>query len=214
PNIQCRSIDIVVPESGSAREKLLLVQLEKELYTDSPGPVTAYRNNHRLVPDYGPVRLEKPEPGSVWLKEKGVYLITGGLGGIGLVLAGHLAKKVKAKLILTGRSVFPARETWEQWLASHQSLEHQDTAGKIRKLQELEQMGAETAVFSADIADYRRMRQVIAGAEERFGPINGVIHAAGVPGDGLIRLKSKEMAENVLSPKIKGTMVLDSLFSS
>ncbi len=52
------------------------------------------------------------------LRKNGVYLITGGLGGIGLELAKFLAQS-SAKLVLTGRSSFPIRDTWDQWLTAH-----------------------------------------------------------------------------------------------
>jgi acyl carrier protein len=58
------------------------------------------------------------------------------------------------------------------------------------------------------------METAIAKAYHRFGQINGVIHAAGVPGGGVIHLKTQEMAENVLAPKVQGTVVLESIFKN
>jgi acyl carrier protein len=81
-------------------------------------------------------------------------------------------------------------------------------------LQELEALGAETLVLSADVADREQMQDVIAQAEERFGQINGVIHAAGVVDyAGIIQRRSRETTETVLAPKVKGTLILDALFS-
>jgi acyl carrier protein len=124
-------------------------------------------------------------------------------------LAGYLAGRVKARLILTGRSDFPAREVWSQWLSSHN--ERDPVSLKIRKLQKIEELGGEVLVFSADAADLQQMKEVIAAAEKRYGPINGVIHSAGLPGGGLIQPRSREMTDHILAPKVKGTLILDHL---
>jgi len=106
PNLTCRSIDI--PLSENENDPKLIAQLQAELTSKSSDQVIAYRGEYRWVQTFEPVRLDKPIDGIPRLREKGVYLITGGLGGIGLTLAEHLAKTVQAKLILTGRSALPA----------------------------------------------------------------------------------------------------------
>jgi len=63
-------------------------------------------------------------------------------------------------------------------------------------------------VYSVDSADGPAMSGVIAQTRQHFGTINGVIHSAGVPGGGIIQLKTREMADQVLAPKVKGTLVL------
>jgi NAD(P)-dependent dehydrogenase (short-subunit alcohol dehydrogenase family) len=55
------------------------------------------------------------------------------------------------------------------------------------------------------------MEEAFAAAEARLGPIHGVIHAAGVAPGGVIQLKTREMAERVLAPKVQGTLVLDAV---
>ena len=209
PNIQCNSIDVVISEPGSKKEKKLVDQLAAELISQSPDKIIAFRNNHRLVQTFEPVRLEAPEEKIPRLKEKGVYLITGGLGGIGLVLARHLAETVRAKLVLVGRSSFPARNEWDNWLTAHHN--HDPISRKIVELLELEKSGAEVLVLSGDVTDYQQMERVVVQAEERFGRIRGVIHSAGIPGGGVIQLKKPGTAENVLSPKVRGTLVLERL---
>ena len=116
------------------------------------------------------------------LKEGGVYLITGGLGGVGLVLARYLAESVKARLVLTGRRGLPAKSTWPEYLA--QAGEQDPTASRIRLVQELEAAGAEVLVGAADVTDEARFAAVVDEAYARFGRIDGVIHAAGVAGGG------------------------------
>jgi NAD(P)-dependent dehydrogenase (short-subunit alcohol dehydrogenase family) len=72
----------------------------------------------------------------------------------------------------------------------------------------MEQAGAEVLVCSADVADAAQMRDVLAHARDRFGPLNGVIHSAGVAGGGMIQVKSRDAAERVLAPKVTGTRTL------
>nr|MDZ8169265.1 SDR family NAD(P)-dependent oxidoreductase [Nostoc sp. CmiSLP01]MDZ8283300.1 SDR family NAD(P)-dependent oxidoreductase [Nostoc sp. ChiSLP01] len=209
-NISCRSIDITTPSNQSWQQEKLIDQLLNELQTQSSDSVIAYRGNHRWVQQFEPVSLEPASTKIPKLQEKGVYLVTGGLGGIGLVLAEHLAKTVKAKLLLTGRSSFPAKDEWSEWLNAHG--EQDSMSRKIQKLQELEQLGAEILVVSADVTDREQMLGAIAKAQEHFGKFNGVIHAAGIPGGGIIQLKTVEMTANVLAPKVKGTLVINSIF--
>ncbi|MCX6579422.1 MAG: amino acid adenylation domain-containing protein, partial [Candidatus Aminicenantes bacterium] len=107
PEIECRCIDITLPSSlspGVVIGEKQVRQLLGEFSSGSPDRVAAYRGDYRWVERFTPLRLEKPQPGALPLKEKGVYVITGGLGAIGLALAEYLAKTFKARLILTGRS--------------------------------------------------------------------------------------------------------------
>ena len=210
PNIRCISMDVVVPEKGTRKFETLSDHLVSELNADLSDAVVAYRGNYRWRRTVKPIRLEREsKQAGTGLREKGVYLITGGLGGIGLALAEYLAKTVRARLVLTGRSSLPDREKWEEWLASHE--EQDRISRKILKIKELEALGAEIAPMKADVADAEQMRDVVRRAEARFGGINGVIHAAGLPGDGTIGSKAPAEFEKVLAPKIKGTIILDAL---
>ncbi|UCH92255.1 MAG: SDR family NAD(P)-dependent oxidoreductase, partial [Candidatus Aminicenantes bacterium] len=209
PNIRCTTIDVVVPAPGSKRDRQLIDRLIAEFFTKSPDHIIAYRNHYRLAQTIEPVPLKDSAEKTPCLKQGGVYLITGGLGGIGLVLALHLAKSVQAKLILTGRSALPPKEQWQEWLDTHSPQD--EISIKIQKILELDQAGSRVMCCSADTADYSSMQAVISRAENQWGPINGVIHAAGVPGGGMIQLKTPAQANNVLTPKVKGTLVLDRL---
>jgi amino acid adenylation domain-containing protein len=207
PTISCCCIDILLPQPGSSEETRLIRQLAAELLFPSPDKIIAYRHHHRLIQTFEPVPLTGAAGQIPRLKEKGVYLVTGGLGGIGLVLAEHLARSVHARLALTGRSSFPADDQWEQWLKTHQQQD--DISRKIQKLQQIKAAGAEILVFCADVTDYHAMQAVISRVRQQWGTINGVIHCAGIPGGGMIQRKTREDAEKVLAPKIKGTLVLD-----
>jgi acyl transferase domain-containing protein/NADPH:quinone reductase-like Zn-dependent oxidoreductase len=85
------------------------------------------------------------------------------------------------------------------------------TRSAITALKEIEQLGGETLVIRADVADPQQMRDALTQVKERFGELNGVIHAAGVLGQGLIHAKTPAEADQVLAPKVAGTLVLDLL---
>lgn len=196
--LDCRQVDF------ERKESTCLEQLITEFTNDSTDKCVAYRNQRRWVQTFEPISLNTQENSK--LKERGVYLITGGMGGIGLTLAEHLARTVQAKLILLGRSTLPEPKTWDEWLATHN--DDDSISQKIKKIKNLEALGAEVLPLSADVCNYDSMNQAIALAVEQFGTINGVIHAAGVAGGGMIQLKTPEVAESVFAPKVTGTLVL------
>jgi acyl transferase domain-containing protein/acyl carrier protein len=208
-NIRCRAVDIVLPEPGSKEEKLLITCLIKELMVRSPETIVAYRGNQRLVRSFEPFPLEKVQGHPPRLRERGVYLITGGLGGVGLVLAQYLAETLRARLVLCSRSQFPGRDQWESWLSLHG--ENDPTSSKIRKVQAMEKEGAEVLVCQADVSDYHRMEAVFHQVEKRFGPINGIIHCALHLDGALVHRVNREVTEGVFAAKVKGTMILKRL---
>ncbi len=134
------------------------------------------------------------------------------MGGIGLVLAEYLAQTVQAKLILVGRFGLPAKEQWQQWLVNHDALD--ETSRKIQKVQQLEALGSQVLVLTADVTNEEQMQSAIAQSLEQFAEIHGVIHAAGVAGAGMIQLKKPEIAESVFAPKVQGTLVLSEVLKN
>jgi acyl transferase domain-containing protein/acyl carrier protein len=212
PHITCRSIDVVLSKRGSRREKILVNRLFDEIGTRSSEPIVAYRSNSRFIQTFEPTRLTSEGGGIRRLKKGGRYLITGGMGIIGLALARHLAKTVKAKLILTGRSTIPARAEWDEWLSSHD--ESDKTSGKIVAIREIESLGAEVLPISADVTDLGQMQVVLREAESRFGRLNGVIHGAGLLEEGSFQTIAeigKADCEGEFNPKVQGLVVLDKL---
>ncbi|WP_414542086.1 SDR family NAD(P)-dependent oxidoreductase [Nostoc sp. CCY0012] len=183
-NINCRLVDILLPSLASEN---FLEQLLTELTTESADSIIAYRNDYRWVQTFEPVALEPAIADKTRLRQKGVYLITGGMGGIGLALAEYLAKTFQAKLVLLGRSLPSANE----------------------KIKQLEALGSEVLLLTADVTSEQQMQSAIAQSLDRFGIIHGVIHTAGVPGAGMIQLKTPEIAENVFAPKVQGTLTLN-----
>jgi acyl transferase domain-containing protein/acyl carrier protein len=212
PNITCRSIDVTLPERGHRYEEWLLDELAGELAAKKPSSATiAYRGKHRWVRTFEPLRVNSAQEPLPLLRDGGVYLITGGMGGLGLTLAEYLAQKTKAKLVLLGRSVFPAREEWEARL---DNPDGDSRASTIRKLLDMEALGAEVMLASADVTNHDQMQTTIEQIHARFGPINGVIHAAGMPGGGVMQLKTPETAAGIMEAKVQGTFVLDSVLQN
>ncbi len=212
PNLRCRSLDVLPggagPEEPDSPGSLAALVLA-EATADSKDRVVALRDGERWVLGYEAVPLAAPDAGTLALRDGGVYLITGGLGGIGLSLAEYLAREHRARLALLGLSALPGREGWDEWLETHGAGDR--TSDKIRKVRRLEELGAEVLVLAADVADPGPMREVVHEIVERFGALHGVVHAAGLAGGGMIQLKGEDVAERVLSPKVRGTLVLESV---
>lgn len=209
PTFKARFVDIELPQNAKDFESAARnITIEARLNSDET--IAAYRRGLRWTENYERVYLDpskKPSPG---FKENGVYLITGGLGGLSLAVIRHVTETVKANFILTYRSPMPEREHWEKWLAEHN--ENDSTSEKIRGVSEIEKGGSRIMLAESDVTDLDGMARVKRDAEQTFGRINGVIHTAGAAGGGILSLKTEEMAAEVLEPKVKGTLVLDNLF--
>lgn len=219
PNVHCVQADIVWSGTeAAAQTDRLIDQLVAELSASAVTEETrivAFRGQHRWIQDWVEVSLENATDqgqGHLRLKKDGVYLITGGLGGLGLTIAQHLADTIQPKLVLLGRSAFPAREEWPAWLAGHPADEA--VCRKIRGVQDLEAAGADVLVCSADIANLAQVRTALEQVHETFGPINGLFHTAGILADGLIESKDAAKAAEVLAPKVTGTRNLHQLLKS
>ena len=151
-----------------------------ELRGGADGVPVAYRGPQRWVQRY-----ETATPATDWagaLRERGVYVITGGFGNIGMAVAEALAAAVSARLVLIGRSVPPDRAQWPQILATRPADDA--VVQRIRAVQNLEQLGAEVMIAAADTANEDSIRGVLAEAVERFGAVHGVVHTAAVMGVG------------------------------
>ncbi len=210
PGMICRCLDMDIPPDDRRQRDVLLTQLCDEIRSSSTDPVVAYRRRTRWVQDYQPVRLETVDGRRSPYRQHGVYLLTGGLGGVGMVLARHLAQTVQARLVLVGRSVFPAQSDWARWLAEHDGDD--PTGLKIRELQALEALGSEVLLLRADVSSRDAMSRALAAVDARFGELHGVFHGAGAVGVETfceIGRASKSDAEAQFAAKVHGLMVLE-----
>ncbi|WP_432839323.1 SDR family NAD(P)-dependent oxidoreductase [Dactylosporangium sp. CA-092794] len=212
PSVACRSVDLAFTDAGEDRRALagrLLDELDRPVAAATGTAVVAIRGGMRLRQEHRPTRLVAPTE-RTRLRTGGTYLITGGLGGIGLSLAEHLAATVQANLVLVGRSGLPPRDKWPQWTDRPAT---DPTAERIRAVRRVERAGGTVLVAVADVTDADQLRAVVTAAVDRFGAVHGVVHAAGVPGGGLMQLKDAGRAAAVLAPKVAGALALRHAFA-
>jgi acyl transferase domain-containing protein/acyl carrier protein len=202
----CRSIDI----SLAAPADLVAAQLYAELTSVAREDQVAYRGRKRWIWSYTAVELSEPDGIPALLTERGRYLITGGLGGLGLLVAEQLATLVKARLILVGRTGLPDPAQWPALLAD--ASESDPVARRIRGVQAVQNAGGEVLICPGDVTDEARMREVLAEAERVFGGVDGVFHLAAVAGGGMLEARTRQAAEAVIEPKVTGLYVIDSVF--
>ena len=209
PSLRARNLDIDLPGEDHGYPEHLLRAIVDEANADDAQSVAAYRGHYRWVQTVEPLPLAAPRDDAVPLRQGGVYLITGGLGGMGLELAAWLARIVRAKLVLVARSALPARAEWTRYVATAPAGEA--ARAKIERLLAIEAAGAEVMVLSADVANREQMRAAVAAARARFGAIHGVIHTAAVPGGGVLQRQTPQTFAAALAPKVQGTRILESL---
>lgn len=190
PRTVVRCIYEEMKEGEETGIKVWMKRVWKEL-GESKGRSVLYRDGKRHVYRIRPVKIELVEGK---LQKGGTYLITGGCGGLGFIFAKHLAGTRGANLILTGRS----------------DLDEE----KREKIKVLENTGSRVLYFKADVCDLRRMEEVYKKIKDNFGKINGIIHAAGIPGGQSILTKDIKDFQKVLDPKVKGTIVLDEMINA
>lgn len=152
-----------------------------------------YKDNKCLVKHFVNVFPSNGKSRKIFGHKKS-YLISGGVGGLGLIIAEHLAQCYQARLILIGRSELNEEQK--------------------KKIEFLKSFGSEIIYLRGDVSKRNDLEIVLNEARKYFGPINGIIHSAGIIKDALIINKSREEIENVLVPKIQGTLLLDELTQS
>ena len=189
-HIRCRNIDVAINDcSGSALVAEIAGQLVAEVASGAVDPCVAYRGVQRWVQAFDPVRRELTSIAASRLRNEGVYLITGGLGGIGITFAEYLGTSRRARLVLTRRSTFPPEEDWAKLLLS-QNISEQ-TRAAIQSLQKIRNAGGDFIIVAVDTADSEGMRVAVSEARKRFGEINGVYSFGGHPGRGTDRLENR-----------------------
>ena len=168
--------------------------------------ILVLRNGVVLAPALTPVRGE-PVRKSLRCRPDAAYLITGGMGALGLLMAGWLADRGACRLVLTGRTALPPRRHWE--------LDTIDAGlrEKIDAIRALEMRGVTVEAVAADIGSHDDVQALLA-KRDRDGapPIRGIIHAAGVTNDQLVTNMSDDPVRQVMWPKISGSQALHAAF--
>ncbi|MGH3758254.1 SDR family NAD(P)-dependent oxidoreductase [Actinophytocola sp.] len=181
-----------------------------ELVRPAGGALLALRGGRGWVQEHQPAPIGAPADPTVALREAGVYVITGGLGGVGIALAEDLATRIRARLVLFDRSGLPAREEWADYLRVHGTADR--TGRAIAAIGRAEAAGARMLVLAADVTRVDDLRAVRAAIMAEYGRVDGIIHAAGVPGGGMVAVKDRAEAERVLRPKLAGALALHGAF--
>ncbi len=206
-NVFCKCIDFSEPMK--LREEQTN-QLINEFIQSDRQEIIAYRGKYRWLQSFEHVdllgdkslddlKIDKLNPG-------GVYLITGGTGGLGLVFAEYFAQTRDVKLILTKKSEFPERSQWQNWIK--ENAPDNKTSIIIDKIRKIEELGSTIDVQVCDISDENETKSLINRIKKKYGKINGIIHAAGTYDDKIIYQKNLKSVHNILAPKVLGTINL------
>ena len=131
------------------------------------------------------------DDGDFAIRDTGTYLVTGGLAGLGLLVAGRLVERGARSLVLLGRTA--------------------PTASAARTIEELAAMGASIRVEQADVSDLDALDQLLASIDAGPAPLAGVFHSAGTLDDGVLLQQSWSRFETVMAAKVHGAWNLHRL---
>lgn len=185
--LECSRIHIKTVAYDS--DSNLLDLLWNELNSKEETEVIKYHNMVRYVNVLKETKNNRNAKEKSLLKEKGIYIITGGMGRIGMTIASYLAKHYHASLVLVGRT--KRNEECE------------------KKISELIDLGAAVLYVEADITILEDVKRLVSEAKNRFQRMDGIIHCAGAIRDSFFINKSIEDAKQVIAPKVMGTINLD-----
>ncbi|HEY7202229.1 MAG TPA: SDR family oxidoreductase, partial [Candidatus Dormibacteraeota bacterium] len=201
-DVEWRAVDVEGRPGPATVERL-----RAEVRRACADPLVALRGRRRFVRAFEERRLTTPGRYAERVRAGGTYLVTGGLGAVGLTLAEQLATAAPgAHLVMLGRTRFPEPDAWDAWVAEHG--EGDRVSRQIGQLRALRNLGADPVTYRADVADAEQVREVVRAVRARFGRVDGVIHAAGLGGGGMLLAKTPENHAEVLRPKVDGTLAL------
>jgi acyl transferase domain-containing protein/thioesterase domain-containing protein/acyl carrier protein len=206
-NVLCKFIDIDLEYCSLAKLVAAIYWEANNIKYEDYQADIAYRGNYRWLRRFKPCTHYIETNQTKRLKQNGIYLITGGLGGIGLTLAEDLAENYQAHLILISQSALKPESDWSTWLDSD-GYKDPKTLRQITVLNKIKNKAGSLTIKQVCVEDEKKMRAVIEFILQKFGHIDGVIHAAGIPGDGIAQLKTIDAYNRVLQPKLAGTQVL------
>lgn len=182
PEVTASALEIDVNQLGEVQSA---VEIMAELASAEVESIVSISSQGRFIRQLSVIESISDQTN---IKTRGCYLVTGGCGGIGQVLAKHLAKKYQAKLILLGRSV---KESCQP------------------VFDELLDAGATSvAYFQLDITDNKALAAVAEQVQ-----IDGIIHAAGINADGSWMFKDEKTIHQVLAAKVSGMNNLNNCFN-
>jgi myxalamid-type polyketide synthase MxaE and MxaD len=143
-----------------------------------------------------------PPVESVPLRRDASYLVTGGTGGLGLLVARDMARQGAGHLLLVSRTGVPPRERWTELPADSEA------SRQAAAITEIEALGTTVTVVAADIGD-PDAQPVLSAALAAAPPVRGVVHAAAVISPRRTRELALEDVQRMLHPKLAGTLLLE-----
>ena len=185
PSVRCGTVDLRVSSDDDAG--IVADMLFVEASGSPAGRPVAFRNGQRWTRSYQPAPL--PTSDRSVLRRHGTYLITGGLGRIGLEIAGCFARQAPVNLVLVGRTS-PTGDDQRAALAA------------------IEALGAKVMIGAADVADEMQLRDVVAAARQRFGGLHGVVHAAGIQRLTPIAALDRAACDEMFRAKVSGARMV------
>ncbi len=210
PLFSIRSLDVGPAESWPAGSGSLAEQVISEATEASPEKLIAFRGAKRWTHTYERMKIDRRNKPVRGTRPGGTYLITGGLGSVGLLVAGHLARTVQPRLILTARQLPPSREEWQAYIEKHGPQD--PISERIAAVRKLEEQGVEVVIAACDAGDAQKVKALVDEIYQRFGCLNGIIHAAGITsGQSLYRGFTeidRAESEEQFGPKVYGTYAL------
>ncbi|NSC19717.1 acyltransferase domain-containing protein [Streptomyces albus subsp. chlorinus] len=135
----------------------------------------------------------------------GTYLVTGGLGALGLRVAHWLAGRGARRLLLLSRRGLPPREHWDD-------LSKDSDVQAVKSIRDLEAAGVTVRILAADVADREALSAQLAPHRLQMPPVRGIVHAAGVTDNRWLRDCDEASLRAVTRPKVLGGLVLHELF--
>ncbi|MCB0196352.1 MAG: SDR family NAD(P)-dependent oxidoreductase, partial [Anaerolineae bacterium] len=187
PHIRGKVITVADPELSR-----LTALLSREMRSDSFQAVDVRYDEQgtRTIKMLQASELEVSRPAKrAYLKSGSVYWITGGLGGLGRLFARHLLEEDNITVVLSGRSAL-------------------DEVGR-QQLADLNRGGGTVVYLPVDVSRRDDVERVVQTIHEKFGPLNGIVHSAGLMRDSFIINKTEAEIAMVLAPKVAGALNID-----
>lgn len=207
-NVACRIIDVPYPFDDAQRKDDYLPKIINEIFYKSDEPFVSYRHNSRWIPAYQSISQHHELSSHTEIKAGETYVITGGLGGIGLTLAEDIVHNNKGHVILAQRSYFPASHDWDTWLA--QKGPEDPVSRKIQRILDMQKTGADVQVHQVDVLLEESVRKFIDELNTKGIRVGGLIWAAGeVDFGGIIVNRNYADFIKYLSSKVHGLLLFE-----
>ena len=201
PSIRLAQVDVAADDA----DEMLAVAVHDELAMFEAGEVIHRSGGTRYRRTYVPT----PGGPAEWpWAQAGTYLITGGLGGIGLAVAQAAARTPEVRLVLTHRTPLPPEAEWVGPGDNHPAAD--PLRHRIETLRRLRADGVDVVAVESDVSD----PAAAATLASQYGPFDGIIHAAGVPGGRLIAMLDDKHVAEVMAPKVTGAIMVDDILAT